>query len=142
MTLVYLLIACVFGMLVSGVTAVGLERVAYRPLRKRGAKPLTFLITAIGMSFVLQEFVHYVLPKFGGDPPLGGSTAQPGIRLVEQKKLFELFDASVFNLTLIIIGSALVLTPRRHPDQPDQAGSRDPFRRTGSRGGHPDGRLP
>ena len=35
--------------------AVGLERVAYRPLRKRGAKPLIFLITAIGMSFVLQE---------------------------------------------------------------------------------------
>ncbi|GAA2069614.1 branched-chain amino acid ABC transporter permease [Williamsia deligens] len=110
MTLMYLVIACVFGMIVSGVTAVGLERVAYRPLRKRGAKPLTFLITAIGMSFVLQEFVHYVLPKFGGDPPLGGSTAQPGIRLVEQKKLFDLFDASVFNLTLIIIGSALVLT--------------------------------
>ncbi|MGZ8180133.1 branched-chain amino acid ABC transporter permease [Williamsia sp. SKLECPSW1] len=110
MTLIYLLIACLFGMAVSGVTAVGLERVAYRPLRQRGAKPLTFLITAIGMSFVLQEFVHYVLPKFGGDPPLGGSTAQPGIRLVEQKKLFEIFDASVFNVTLIIIGSALLLT--------------------------------
>jgi branched-chain amino acid transport system permease protein len=38
-----------------------LEFVAYRPLRRRNARPLTFLITAIGMSFVLQEFVHFPL---------------------------------------------------------------------------------
>ena len=56
--------AMLFGMAISGAAAVGLERVAYRPLRRRGAKPLTFLITAIGMSFVIQEFVHFVLPKF------------------------------------------------------------------------------
>ena len=33
------------------------------PLRRRHARSLAFLITAIGMSFVLQEFVHFVLPK-------------------------------------------------------------------------------
>ena len=31
-----------------------LERVAYRPLRRRNAPPLAFLITAIGASFVLS----------------------------------------------------------------------------------------
>ncbi|NED59650.1 branched-chain amino acid ABC transporter permease, partial [Streptomyces sp. SID10244] len=82
---------------------------AYRPLRKRKAKPLAFLITAIGMSFVLQEFVHYVLPKLPIDPPLGGSSAQPTIRLVQPVKEFSLFGAPVYNLTLIIIISALVL---------------------------------
>ena len=63
LTLVYLGIAMLFAMLVSGSAAVGLEFIAYRPLRRRGARSLTFLITAIGMSFVLQEFVHFVLPK-------------------------------------------------------------------------------
>ena len=55
-------IAMLGGMVVSGGAAVGLERVAYRPLRKRNAPSLVFLITAIGASFVIQEFVHYVLP--------------------------------------------------------------------------------
>ena len=109
MTVVYLVLAGLCGMIVAGGAAVGLEFVAYRPLRRRGAKPLAFLITAIGMSFVLQEFVHYVLPKFPVDPPLGGSTAQPTIRLVEPVKEVTIFGAPVFNMTMVIIGSALVL---------------------------------
>ncbi|KNA91820.1 branched-chain amino acid ABC transporter permease [Gordonia sp. w5E2] len=109
MTIVYLVLAGMCGMIVAGGAAVGLEFVAYRPLRRRGAKPLAFLITAIGMSFVLQEFVHYVLPKFPVDPPLGGSTAQPTIRLVQPVEQFTIFGAPVFNMTMVIIGSALVL---------------------------------
>ncbi len=61
-------------MLVSGGAAVGLEFIAYRPLRKRNAKALTFLITAIGMSFVLQQFVLFILPKL--IPGYGGPNAQ------------------------------------------------------------------
>ncbi|HXO52147.1 MAG TPA: branched-chain amino acid ABC transporter permease, partial [Mycobacterium sp.] len=56
LTVAYLGIAMLVAMVVSGTAAMGLEAVAYRPLRKRNAKPLAFLITAIGMSFVLQEF--------------------------------------------------------------------------------------
>src|ERR1700738_2672877 len=63
LTILYLAIAMLFAMVVSGSAAVGLEAVAYRPLRKRNARPLAFLITAIGVSFILQEFVHWVLPK-------------------------------------------------------------------------------
>jgi branched-chain amino acid transport system permease protein len=43
------------AMAASGVTAVVLERVAYRPLRRRGASRLAALISAIGASFFLQE---------------------------------------------------------------------------------------
>ena len=109
MTVVFLVLAGLFGMVVSGGAAVGLELVAYRPLRRRNAKPLAFLITAIGMSFVLQEFVHYVLPKLPISPQLGGSSAQPTIRLVEQVEEFRLFGAPVYNLTMIIIFSAVAL---------------------------------
>ncbi|NMN95106.1 branched-chain amino acid ABC transporter permease [Antrihabitans stalactiti] len=107
LTVLYLGLAVLIGMAVAGGAAVGLERIAYRPLRKRGAKPLIFLITAIGMSFIIQEFVHFVLPKI--KPGLGGSTAQQPISLVEQKDQFSIFSGVVNNITIIIIVSALVL---------------------------------
>ena len=107
LTIVYLLIAMIFAMLVSGTAAVGLEAVAYRPLRRRNARPLTFLITAIGMSFVLQEFVHFILPKI--ITGYGGSNAQQPIILVQPKTQFTIFGATVSNVTIVIVGAALVL---------------------------------
>ena len=43
------------GALVGAVVAWTLERVAYRPLRRRGAPKLAFLISAIGASFFLSQ---------------------------------------------------------------------------------------
>ncbi|MDG4771760.1 MULTISPECIES: branched-chain amino acid ABC transporter permease [Micromonosporaceae] len=51
----YFLIAMVAAALASAATATLVERVAYRPLRKRNAPPLAFLITAIGASIVMAE---------------------------------------------------------------------------------------
>lgn len=107
LTVVNLGVALLVGMAVSGAVAVGVERLAYRPLRKRGARPLVFLITAIGMSFVLQEFVHFVLPRIS--PGLGGSNAQQPIKLVEPREQFSIFGGSVTNVTIIIVIAALVL---------------------------------
>ena len=107
LTVLYLGIAMVFAMAVSGTAAVGLEAVAYRPLRRRNARPLTFLITAIGMSFVLQEFVHFVLPEI--IKGYGGSNAQQPIILVQPKTQFHIFGASVSNITVVIVAAALVL---------------------------------
>jgi branched-chain amino acid transport system permease protein len=109
LTIVYLGIAMLGGMAVSGGAAVGLERVAYRPLRKRGAPSLAFLITAIGASFVLQEFVHFVLPKLTNNK-LGGTNAQQPIILVQPSTQFSFRGADVTNVDLIIIASALILT--------------------------------
>lgn len=108
LTIVYLAIAMIGGMIVAGGSAVGLERVAYRPLRKRGAPPLVFLIAAIGASFVLQEFVHFVLPRLTGNT-LGGLNAQQPIRLVQPVEQFGFLGASVTNVDLIIVLSALIL---------------------------------
>ena len=104
-TIWYLLLAAVFAMAVSGLGAIGLEAAAYRPLRKRNAKPLAFLITAIGMSFVLQEFVHFILPKL--IPGYGGNNAQQPIKLVDPKTEFTVFGASVTNVTIVIVAAAL-----------------------------------
>lgn len=106
LTVFYLAIAMLFAMLVSGLAAVGLEAVAYRPLRRRNAKSLTFLITAIGMSFVLQEFVHFILPQLLKG--YGGSNAQQPIILVQPKIEFHVFGATVSNITLVIIAAATI----------------------------------
>ena len=50
-----LMLGLVSGGVVGAIVALGLERVAYRPLRKRGAPKLAFLISAIGMSFLLSQ---------------------------------------------------------------------------------------
>ena len=50
-----LLLCAVVAMAFSGGAAMALERIAYRPLRRRGAGRLAALISAIGMSFALQE---------------------------------------------------------------------------------------
>jgi branched-chain amino acid transport system permease protein len=51
----YLVIAVIAGGVASGLTAVVVERVAYRPLRNGDASILIMLIGAIGLSFVLSR---------------------------------------------------------------------------------------
>lgn len=109
LTVLYLGIAMLGGMAVAGGAAVGLERIAYQPLRKRGAPALVFLITAIGASFVLQEFVHFGLPALTGGE-LGGTNAQQPIQLVSPENQFEIFGASVNNLEIVIVLAAIGLS--------------------------------
>jgi branched-chain amino acid transport system permease protein len=106
LTLAYLAFAMLVAMVVSGTAAIGLEAIAYRPLRRRNAKSLAFLITAIGASFVLQEFVHFILPQLVNG--YGGSNAQQPIILVVPKTEFKIFSATVSNITLVIIAAACV----------------------------------
>src|SRR3989338_4907677 len=53
-----LLLVLLTGMVLSGLAAMGLERIAYRPLR--GAPRLVPLISAIGASFFLQDFIRLI----------------------------------------------------------------------------------
>jgi branched-chain amino acid transport system permease protein len=63
--LLQLIFAIVVGAAASGLLAVTVERVAYRPLRLRGAPRLVPLISAIGMSLFLQDIVRLVESLFG-----------------------------------------------------------------------------
>ncbi len=60
----FMLVGIVAGALAGGAIAFVLERVAYRPLRKRNAPRLTYLISAIGASYFIfnlagKEFGRY-----------------------------------------------------------------------------------
>ncbi len=65
MSYTLLIIAIILGMVAAGGLAVTVERVAYRPLR--GAPRLVPLISAIGVSFLLQDVIRLVEGLTTGD---------------------------------------------------------------------------
>lgn len=101
------LLALLAAMLASAGTALAVERIAYRPLRKKGAPPLIFLITGIGCSIVLVETFGQVLRVIFG-PPFGRVTVNiPTV--LETKTLFELGGLNITNTRLLIILGAIVM---------------------------------
>jgi branched-chain amino acid transport system permease protein len=113
----WLLLALVAAMVTSAAIALLLERVAYRPLRRRHAPKLVALISAIGASFALSETMGLrdnITAWFGLDDNLGRyvfnareNVGTPDV--VTSKPLFRLFDYHVTNIDLLVIGSALVM---------------------------------
>jgi branched-chain amino acid transport system permease protein len=103
----------VAAMTASGVTALTLERFAYRPLRRRGAPRLSFLISAIGASlaiqylFALMDGQHSLL--FFRLPNLMGPAARAIPRIFETKKVFSLFGTPITNKHLLVIGVAIAM---------------------------------
>lgn len=87
------------SMLVSGVSAMALERIAYRRLRRRGGSRLTALISAIGASLFLQEAVAI----------WRGRNYETFPRFLEKQTLFTVFGADVRSDKLLILISAVVM---------------------------------
>ncbi len=66
--------AVVLSVIVCTVLGIVVERVAYKPLRR--ATPLAVLITAIGVSYFLQ---NAALLLFGADTKSFSSVVRPGL---------------------------------------------------------------
>ena len=97
-----LLLALIVGMLASAVTAWLLERVAYRPLRKRNAPRLVFLITAIGASFAIQYGIFLIR----------GANAEPAVTMFVAQPIFDVFGTILNSQQrIIVISSALLMLP-------------------------------
>jgi branched-chain amino acid transport system permease protein len=90
------------GLLTAGLagagTAFALEKAAYRPLRKRNAPRLAFLISAIGASFFLQNLAGKL---FGRD-----AKALPE-QIYKNKTVFTVFGTDVKVLHLLMLGCAV-----------------------------------
>jgi branched-chain amino acid transport system permease protein len=89
------------GAATGAVVAFLLERVAYRPLRKRGAPKLAFLISAIGASFFLSQLFGKMFNRLGQN--------QFPTYFDPNKTLFTIAGAQVRLLQVIIIVAALLL---------------------------------
>lgn len=109
MTLALLMVALLAAALTSAGVAVVIERVAYRPLRRRNAPRLVFLITAIGASVVIAEFIGVLTHRRPLNVP----------SLITQTTLFEIPGFSILgydvaptpitNLEIGIVGAAIVM---------------------------------
>ena len=103
----FLILAGIAAGMASGSTALVIERIAYRPLRRRKAPTLIFLITAIGFSLALMEVFGFVLAEFFG-PPFGrGTVSIP--TLVEKTEFFKIGNTTVTNIDVIVIVAALLM---------------------------------
>jgi branched-chain amino acid transport system permease protein len=83
-----------------------LERIAYRPLRKRGASRLAALISAIGASLFLQElFALVIIPHVFNRPQQGRN--QMGVaRIMQKDTLFTIGGAQIrVDQVLIFVAS-------------------------------------
>ncbi|MGI8872290.1 MAG: branched-chain amino acid ABC transporter permease [Candidatus Limnocylindria bacterium] len=92
-----LLLGFLVTMVVLGVLGAAIERFAYRPLRN--APRLAPLITAIGVSFILQNVVQVLI----------SNSPVPSPQLVSLEYRFTLLGASVPLLNLLIFLVAVVL---------------------------------
>jgi branched-chain amino acid transport system permease protein len=88
------------GALTGGLCAWLLERVAYRPLRKRNAPKLAFLISAIGASFFLSQIAGKMFSRLTNSFPAFFHSSNT---------VFRVDGARVTTLELIIIGSAIIM---------------------------------
>lgn len=94
-----LILAMIVGMIFSVATAFIVERVAYRPLRRRGGSRLAFLITAIGASFSIQYLIFLVR----------GPNAEPAVTMFVPTPVFQVFGAIIDSQQLIIVVAAVAM---------------------------------
>jgi branched-chain amino acid transport system permease protein len=107
MPYVWIAVAVLFAMAASGALATLIERVAYRPLR--GAQRLVPLISAIGVSFFLQDAARFILSVTTGEfnviiPVFG--------KFDEFVKIYQPASGAPFQVqikSLIVIGAAVAM---------------------------------
>jgi len=116
-TLGLLGIALVAAMLTSAAIALLLERVAYRPMIRRGASKLMILIAAIGASFSLAEIMGLrdrIAGWFGLDDNLANYVAQArnvysSPITIDPHGVFTVVNYKVTDIDLLVIGAALLM---------------------------------
>jgi branched-chain amino acid transport system permease protein len=112
----FLIVGFISAMVVSGLVALIVEFIAYRPLRKRNSPPLIALISAIGASFTFSELMGLrdkPMKWFHLDslqPYLGRPRENLPLTLhVETTRVFPIFNYEVTNIDLIVLVSAIVM---------------------------------
>ena len=99
------LVAVLLSMLVCTVLGVVIERVAYKPLRM--ASPLAVLITAIGVSYFLQNLALLI---FGADTKTFQSVISfEGISLAGQLKISGVTLVTILACIIIVVGLTLFI---------------------------------
>jgi branched-chain amino acid transport system permease protein len=116
-TLGLLGVCLVAAMITSGLIALLVERLAYRPLIRRGSPKLVILISAIGASFSLAELMGLrdrIAHWFGLEAKLGNYVSQArnvysSPITIDPHKAFRFFGYNVTDVDLLVIFAALLM---------------------------------
>jgi branched-chain amino acid transport system permease protein len=106
--IVLLIAVLIITAILTGFIGMGIERVAYRPLRK--APKLILLITAIGISFVLQDIVRFIAEIKNGNFIVTGPSLFTDQILIKVSSISSIFnDASIKTSFVIVLVSAIIM---------------------------------
>lgn len=107
-TIVMVLTVLLLTAILTGLLGMGIERVAYRPLRK--APRLIPLITAIGISFFLQDVVRFIAELKKGNYIVTGPNLFKEQLSIKASSISTMFnDASIKTSFLIVLVTAVIM---------------------------------
>ncbi|MBM7693365.1 branched-chain amino acid transport system permease protein [Peribacillus deserti] len=106
--IVMLITVLLLTALLTGLLGMGIERVAYRPLRN--APKLIPLITAIGISFLLQDLVRFIAELKKGNYIVTGPSLFTSQIKINSSAISSVFnDASIKSSFIIVLVSAIIM---------------------------------
>jgi len=106
--IVMLIIVLVITAFLTGFLGMGIERLAYRPLRN--APRLIPLITAIGISFLLQDIVRFIAELTKGNYIVTGPSLFTEQVLIKTSSISSIFnDASIKTSFIIVLVTAVIM---------------------------------
>ncbi len=107
-TILILIFVIILTAFCTGLLGVGIERVAYRPLRK--SPKLISLITAIGISFLLQDLIRFITEYKKGNYILTGPNLFSGQIPISFSKITSVFnDATLKTSFLLVLVFAVIM---------------------------------
>ncbi|MDQ0416715.1 branched-chain amino acid transport system permease protein [Croceifilum oryzae] len=104
-----LILVLLLASLLTGVLGVGIERIAYRPLRK--APKLIPLISAVGISFILQDLVRFIAEYKTGNYIVTGQTVFENKIAIPAFSIggYDVHASAIKSNTLVVIGIAVLI---------------------------------
>lgn len=102
-----LIIVLVITASITGFIGVGMERIAYRPLRN--APRLIPLITAIGISFVLQDVIRFIAELTSGNYIVTGPSLFSENINLKTSSIWSVFNDASFKTSFLIVLTVAIL---------------------------------
>src|SRR5215216_6936714 len=100
-------LALILGAALAGLVSVLCERLAFRPLRLRGADPLLTLVSSLGVAVVLVNLIQYLVGAEAYSYPsnviLAGLPASIDLSTPDQKLVLRTVQIVIFFISLIIL---------------------------------------
>lgn len=107
-------LALVLGSLLAGLVGIGVERLAFRPLRQRGADALLTVVSSLGVALVIVNLIQYLVGAETYTFPsnvLGSLPAALNVGTIEQPYRIRTIQVLIFGVSIVIV---IVLTALIH----------------------------